>query len=44
MICDEVMSTAELLDLTNSLVVTGKMPIPTEVCNGLQILRPDWGG
>ena len=41
MICDELVSTVELLNLPNSLVVTGKIPIPTEVCNGLQILRPD---
>ena len=41
MICDEFVSTVELLNLSNSLVVTGKIPIPTEVCNGLQILRPD---
>ena len=41
MICDELMSTVELLNLPNSLVVTGKIPIPTEVCNGLQILRLD---
>ena len=31
----------ELLNLSNSLVVTRKIAIPTEVCNGLQILRPD---
>ena len=42
MICDEFVSTVELLNLSNSLVVTGKIPIPTEVCNGLQILRPDF--
>ena len=41
MICDELVSTLELLNLPNSLVVTGKILIPTEVCNGLQILRPD---
>ena len=41
MICDELVSTVELLNLPNSLVVTGRLPIPTEVCNGLQILRPD---
>ena len=41
MICDELVSTVELLNLPNSLVVTGKIPIPTEVCSGLQILRPD---
>ena len=35
MICDELVSTVELLNLPNSLVVTGKIPIPTEVCNGL---------
>ena len=39
MICDELVSTVE--NLPNSLVVTGKIPIPTEVWNGLQILRPD---
>ena len=39
MICDEHVSTVELLNLPNSLVVNGKIPIPTEVCNGLQILR-----
>ena len=33
MICDEFVSTIELLNLPNSLVVTGKIPIPTEVCN-----------
>ena len=37
MTCDELLSTVELLNL----VVTGKIPIPTEVCNGLQILRLD---
>ena len=41
MICDELVSTVELSNLPNSLVITGKTPIPTEVCNGLQILRPD---
>ena len=41
MICDELVSTVELLNIPNSLVVTGKIPIPREVCNGLQILRPD---
>ena len=41
MICDELVSTVELLNLPYSLVVTGKITIPTEVCNGLQILRPD---
>ncbi len=41
MICDELVSTVELLNLPNSLVVTGKIPIPTEVCNRLQILRTD---
>ena len=41
MTCNELVSTVELLDLPNSLVVTGKIPTPTEVCNGLQILRPD---
>ena len=41
MICEELVSTAELLNLPNILVVTGKIPISTEVCNGLQILRPD---
>ena len=41
MICDELVSTVELLNLSNSLIVTGKIPISTEVCNGLQILRPD---
>ena len=41
MICDELVSTVELLNLANNLVVTEKIPIPTEVCNGLQILRPD---
>ena len=35
------MSSVELLNLPNSLVVTEKIPIPTEVCNGLQIPRPD---
>ena len=35
------MSAVELLNLPNSLVVTEKIPIPTEVCNGLQIPRPD---
>ena len=40
-ICYELVSTVELLNLPNSLVVTGKTPIPTEICNGLQILRPD---
>ena len=39
MICDEHVSTVELLNLPSSLVVTGKIPILTEVCNGLQILR-----
>ena len=41
MICDELVSTVEPLNLPNSLVVTGKISIPTEVCNGLQIPRPD---
>ena len=41
MICDKLVTTIELLNLPNSLVVTGKIPIPTEVCNELQILRPD---
>ena len=41
MICDELVSKVELLDLPNSLVVTGKIPIPTEIWNGLQILRLD---
>ena len=41
MICDELVSTLELLNLPNSLVVTGEIPTHTEVCNGLQILRPD---
>ena len=41
MICDELVSTVQLLNLYNSLAVTGKIPKPTEVCNGLQILRHD---
>ena len=41
MICDEILSTVALLNLPNSFVVTVKAPIPTEVCSGLQILRPD---
>ncbi len=41
LICDELVSTVDVLNLPNSLVVTGKIPTPTEVCNGLQILRPD---
>ena len=35
------MSSVKLLNLPNSHVVTGKISIPTEVCNGLQIPRPD---
>ena len=38
MICDELVSTVELSNLP---VVTGTTSIPTEVCNGLQILRPN---
>ncbi len=41
MICDELVSSVALLNLSNSFVVTGKSPIPTEVCSGLQIIRPD---
>ncbi len=41
MICYELMSTVELLNLPNSLVITGEIPIPSELCNALQILRPD---
>ncbi len=41
MICDELVSSVALLNLPNSFVVTGKSPIPTEVCSGLQIIRPD---
>ena len=41
MICDELVSTVELLNLPNIIVVTGKTPIPTEVCDVLQILRAD---
>ena len=39
MICDELLPTVAL-NLPNS-IVTGKTPIPKEVCSGLQILRPD---
>ena len=42
MICDELVSIVELSNLPNRLVVTGKTPILTEVCSGLQILRPDF--
>ena len=38
MICDELVSTVELSNLP---VVSGTTSLPTEVCNGLQILRPD---
>ena len=41
MIYDELQFTVALLNLPNSFVVTGKTPIPTEVCSGLQILRSD---
>ncbi len=41
MICDELVSSVALLNLPNSFVVTGKSRIPTEVCSGLQIIRPD---
>ena len=41
MIHGELLSTVTLLNLPNSLVVTGKTPLHTEACSGLQILRPD---
>ena len=41
MICDELLSTVALLNISNSFIVTGKTPMPTEVCSGLQILRLD---
>ena len=36
MIFDKLVSTVELLNLLNSLVVTGKIPIPREVCDGFK--------
>ena len=41
MICEEFLSTLALLNLSHSFIVTGKTLKPTEVCSGLQILRPD---
>ena len=45
MTCDELLCTVALLNLTNSFIVTESnyktIPIPTEVCSQLQILRPD---
>ena len=41
MICEELLSTVALLNLSNCFIVTGKTPMPAEVCSGLQILRPD---